>query len=560
MQPTTARAWRAVFCVGLVAALLVAGCNSGAENLIPPGGSSPQQTVPTVSSDGEGTVGAQGGAVEVADPEDAANKARVEVPPGALAEDTVISIQAVPDAPDFDTSGVEPVGPAIAFGAGGTAFSRLITLKIPYDPALVSSDDLLIVFAIDEYANGDSWEIPTSLFTADPDAGVVTVLTTHLSTWRVGRVPASWGQDDFATDFDPKQHGFAIKNTKNTCGGMASFAKWYFEKHRDCSLFDVDPAVQERIAEEAQNLAGGVEAFGEKMSLLMSGGRYDHALIMIKSAMRQTGAPQLMGITWEDNEGKVQKHMVLVIAYDRSDMLVYDPNVPGQIQHYVPPRTGPDAGGPAFIYVSPDQLGPAGPAALPFLWDSCKSDLEPLCPAEVEARISYTFNVRAEATAPGFGPVVYTESMPVVWKLRGRRVFDSGQHAAEVQWDTCTVTFGGKVIEAGVQTWRQVGPGLWEWVHASGPATPFGQVAFDQDGNLQYLVFFKACDLPSEVFSNPCVQFACDWFVPLRVYVGDERLYIDCTGTDSCLGGTAQAQLTVGQLSGYLREVAGQNP
>lgn len=90
----------------------------------------------------------------------------VEIPPGALAEDTDVSINEVDDPPSAPT-GFALVGPAVAFTPHGTEFQEPVTLTVPY----TSTDTTLVMLRLDDEED-TSWEMVTGATFDDGEASV----------------------------------------------------------------------------------------------------------------------------------------------------------------------------------------------------------------------------------------------------------------------------------------------------------------------------------------------------------------------------------------------------
>ncbi len=112
--------WAALSIVAVVSVAVI-GCRGGSEDDI----GSTYVTSKAISA-------VEGGSVEVTASEDAVLAGtRVDIPPGALSEDTVISI--APGLDDIANDGASPAGPVVRFGPEGTRFEGAAVVTLPYD-------------------------------------------------------------------------------------------------------------------------------------------------------------------------------------------------------------------------------------------------------------------------------------------------------------------------------------------------------------------------------------------------------------------------------------------
>ncbi|MBI5200618.1 MAG: T9SS type A sorting domain-containing protein, partial [Elusimicrobia bacterium] len=116
------------------------------------------------------------------------SQAAVDVPPGALDQDTEITLARGRDlfksdrAAALDRDRLGAGGEAISFGPEGTQFSRPVTIELPYDPALVPPGSIanLAVHYYDPSAK--TWTALASR--VDPARHVVSAQTTHFSLYQ----------------------------------------------------------------------------------------------------------------------------------------------------------------------------------------------------------------------------------------------------------------------------------------------------------------------------------------------------------------------------------------
>lgn len=131
---------------------------------------------------------APGGAVTVTAEDDATLAgASVQIPPGALAADTTITIAEAN--PLTLPEGASACGPAVEFGPGDAGFSHPVTIVLPFRLAAGQGADGLAVQAID--GTGAVVRVWGPDLLIDADAGTVAFTASHLL--RCGPV---WGRPD----------------------------------------------------------------------------------------------------------------------------------------------------------------------------------------------------------------------------------------------------------------------------------------------------------------------------------------------------------------------------
>ena len=107
------------------------------------------------------------------------------IPPGSLASDTVIEIDAETDAPTVESDGFAVSGAAFRFSPPGTAFSlaRPAILTMPYDPAALAAQGLdgrTLQLAYYDEQLGRYFSIGGEL---DPETGLVTARVEHFTLY-----------------------------------------------------------------------------------------------------------------------------------------------------------------------------------------------------------------------------------------------------------------------------------------------------------------------------------------------------------------------------------------
>lgn len=189
------------------------------------------------TSEASATIGPSGGTVEVTNPSSPLYGVKVEIPAGALSNDTTISISVQKDEPSLPTY-LKKVGTMVSLTPEGTFFNIPVTISIPYDSKSVTDINMLGVYTYNKETS--SWNMLTL---KDMGTGVIKVLTQHFSSVQVAEYtkPLS-NQSD--SGFKPSINGFSIKNFSDSndeghCRGMVSFAALYWEfKKSDKNLVE----------------------------------------------------------------------------------------------------------------------------------------------------------------------------------------------------------------------------------------------------------------------------------------------------------------------------------
>jgi hypothetical protein len=107
--------------------------------------------------------------------------ASVTIPPGALTSPTAIVIGTGRPIPG--TGGTSATGPTIVFGPEGTKFKTVVTITIPFDPALVAGGDPSAIQVFTRDAKGHVTKV-TAALTVDVAAGTVSFPSSHFSAYR----------------------------------------------------------------------------------------------------------------------------------------------------------------------------------------------------------------------------------------------------------------------------------------------------------------------------------------------------------------------------------------
>ena len=126
-------------------------------------------------------VGSAGAAIETAN-----GALALQIPAGALAGETTITVEARDDAPGQDPRVIP--GTTYEFGPDGTQFSVPVTITLRFDPATVPNGTSPRLLRLHTLVNGN-WQL-VSGSTVDVDQKTVTGQTTHFSTYAL--LPAAF--------------------------------------------------------------------------------------------------------------------------------------------------------------------------------------------------------------------------------------------------------------------------------------------------------------------------------------------------------------------------------
>jgi hypothetical protein len=143
--------------------------NQGDDGASPVDGSLPAHAPPPAG--GQGLIGVDGGSVTTSD-----GLVTIDVPAGALAGDTTLTIAPVQNAPPGFAGTVYEIGPT------GTQFSSPAKLTFKYDPAALSGMDPNDLQVVTE--SGGAWTM-VGVSSTDQSTNTVSALTLHLSQYSV---------------------------------------------------------------------------------------------------------------------------------------------------------------------------------------------------------------------------------------------------------------------------------------------------------------------------------------------------------------------------------------
>jgi formylglycine-generating enzyme required for sulfatase activity len=149
----------------------------------------------------QATIGLGGGPIEVTDPTDPLFGASIDIPPGAVDEDTIISMTKASLTNDMPNH-VQSAGIVVEFGPDGMVFNADITITMPYND--VNDDGIVDGTGIDEeyvavYTYDKEMEKWLCLKKTDQDTvnNTVTCTTNHFSKCEVGAIKTSvYGRND----------------------------------------------------------------------------------------------------------------------------------------------------------------------------------------------------------------------------------------------------------------------------------------------------------------------------------------------------------------------------
>lgn len=166
-----------------------------------PGGQVTIQIIQEVEAEGAAVVGPGGGVVEVTDSESELFRTRIDLPGGALSQNTLIVINEV-YSPAVLPDDKSPAGPSIEFTPDVTSFLSNIRISMPYndsdDDGIVdytgATEDDIELITYDE--NQGSWH-SVAFFEQDKLNNLITFETNHFSIYRTVIKPIDLSTDTF---------------------------------------------------------------------------------------------------------------------------------------------------------------------------------------------------------------------------------------------------------------------------------------------------------------------------------------------------------------------------
>lgn len=163
------------------------------------GGDGDKESSEGASIEATGTVGQDGGTVEVTDPGSPLDGVMVEIPEGALDDDALITIETVDEVPPTPDV-FNPIGPTVKLGPSDTSFNEPVTITIPIDPNTIPSHGQILLLIFNKSEN--RWEYVPSFLNIEK--GTISGIVTHFTdaqavelklppkeyTWRITNFPS----------------------------------------------------------------------------------------------------------------------------------------------------------------------------------------------------------------------------------------------------------------------------------------------------------------------------------------------------------------------------------
>ncbi|RKY44130.1 MAG: hypothetical protein DRP81_05995 [Candidatus Omnitrophota bacterium] len=280
-----------------------------------------------VAGDVSNVIGPEGGVIEVTDPASPLYGIKVEIPAGALEQETAITIGQAIAAPSLPPE-LTPLSPVVTFQPEGLYFNLPVKITIPYDGSNVDENTLILPF---KWAESEQYWYTACV--SDINEGSIEIATSHFSHHLIACIDKMKGEQPpsyYDTHFRPNINGFPIKNTGGWCAGMTSFAEWFFENHRECGCFSsIDRDIAEEIAKEAQEQREGFWTgfFLPQTTWWRSRWTWDDFFYIVKREMAKSGKPVLIGKVYSSCNGK-DYHVSLAYKYEEDKIWIYEPNDP----------------------------------------------------------------------------------------------------------------------------------------------------------------------------------------------------------------------------------------
>jgi len=268
-----------------------------------------------ISSEAYDNIGPSGGILEISDQSNPLFGLKIDVPDGALDNETIISASIETNDSILPQS-CKKVGQIFSFKPDNTVFNIPVKVTIPYDNSLTKNEDVLQIFSFD----GSTWELATCI-ERDTNANTITILTCHFSKY----VPLEPESVQYNTGFRPDKNGFSSPTKNFTCSGMVGYAKWFYENNESCELYNsYSNSEQEQIAIDSQNEMRNV--------VILRSYRCTDKMVgdALKEGLRTTHRPQILTIrsSLKGNPGDQLGHAVLVYDFKDNAFLIYDPDYP----------------------------------------------------------------------------------------------------------------------------------------------------------------------------------------------------------------------------------------
>lgn len=200
----------------------------------------------TRSDEVSAVIGPEGGTLTVTDAQSALHGVRLDVPAGALAEETTVSLKARGDAsglPPLPT-GLAAFEPVLEFTTGAP-FQADVTLSFPLRSTALSETQVLSAFRAD--VTGATWQVVLAKALEDQ---AFTIHTREAGTWRWGltlletveyqtlkpameaiRGPVAWAEAETAAKAEYQRHMAEVQETDDwtNCDSLNLFARILLE-------------------------------------------------------------------------------------------------------------------------------------------------------------------------------------------------------------------------------------------------------------------------------------------------------------------------------------------
>jgi uncharacterized protein YfaP (DUF2135 family) len=342
----------AVFYVGFMMGTQDGGKDGGGVNKVD---ITTGDNVPVTSQ----SVDYSGGTISVTDSSNPLYGLKIDVPEAATSDNIGFSI-GYADVTDISglPEGASVAGKMINIETDGSeiwdkyeVFDKAIEITLPYDPDLISSDELVRFYAYDEESNTLS---SAGFLSHDSTGHTISFYTRTFSSFigiKISMTAYELLGINYAVDtgFRPATDGWYITNygsyleSGGICMGMVSFAKYYYsnkkasdgvglyEKYREGDLNewrDDDTAIQ--LATRAHTAESDVWDQTWRHEIATQVPTSTDVAISWLHGMIVTGAPQLIGIYQQVANGDwVGGHAIMTYRYTNGRFDIYDPNHPG---------------------------------------------------------------------------------------------------------------------------------------------------------------------------------------------------------------------------------------
>ena len=282
----------------------------------------------------EGKIDQGGGVIEINDQDNEYYGLRIEIPEGAVTQETQIVIketEILPSLPSEITAAKRP----IKIESSVHEFDKPIKLMVPVDET--SDENISVIAQFDE--NNETWTVP-QLCAIDTLNNILTVETNHFSILQVVSVNLqSIAYVECDPPFDISVDKFPISNMgapecpEGFCWGIAAFTSWYFENKRQLGSLSTkyNDYVAQMIACEVYCLQHDWQNYvGRLLDLIYgsAGCSFDNVrtAVQLITSMKLTGNPQMLGLAENCIPPFGDCHAVLVYKFEYPKFYVYDSN------------------------------------------------------------------------------------------------------------------------------------------------------------------------------------------------------------------------------------------